>query len=128
MSYGLPVYEYRTPPELARKEAASYPVVIVGAGLAGLTAALELGARGVRTVLLDDDNTVVAAGLSSRGICYAKRTLEIYDRFGLASRIREKGVVWNEGEVYRGAEHLYSFDLKPEGGQKFPAFVNIQQF
>src|ERR1043165_1678730 len=126
MSYVLPVYEYRTPPELARKETASYPVVIVGAGLAGLTAALELGSRGSRTVLLDEDNTVGAAGLSSRGICYAKRSLEIFDRFGLAARMLEKGVTWNEGEVYRGEQCLYRFNLQPESGQKFPAFVNLQ--
>ncbi|MEW5862569.1 MAG: FAD-dependent oxidoreductase [Pseudomonadota bacterium] len=126
--YRLPEYEYRTPPELARGAAGEYPVVVVGAGLAGLTAALELGSRGVQTVLLDEDNTVGAQGLSSRGICYAKRSLEILDRFGVAERIRAKGVTWNEGEVYRSGKLLYRFDLQPEKDQKFPAFVNLQQF
>ena len=125
--YSLPVYEYRAPPELAGK-VETYPVIVVGAGLAGLTAALELGSRGVRTVLLDDDNTVGASGLSSRGICYAKRSLEILDRFGIAERIRAKGVTWNEGEVYRGTQCLYRFNLQPETDHKFPAFVNLQQF
>src|SRR3712207_358429 len=93
--YSLPTYEYRTPPELAPSpRAEKYPVIVVGAGLAGLTAALELGSRGIRTVVLDEDNTVGASGLSSRGICYAKRTLEIFDRFGVAERIRTKGVTW----------------------------------
>jgi 3-(3-hydroxy-phenyl)propionate hydroxylase len=126
--YSLPVYEYRTPPELSRKKTSLYPVAIVGAGLAGLTAALELGSRGVRCVILDDDNTVGASGLSSRGICYAKRSLEIFDRFGVAARIRGKGVTWNEGEVFRGEERLYRFNLQPETDQKFAAFVNLQQF
>ncbi|HWQ39363.1 MAG TPA: FAD-dependent monooxygenase [Burkholderiales bacterium] len=126
--YRLPEYEYRTPPELARGAAGEYPVIVVGAGLAGLTAALELGSRGVHTVLLDEDNTVGAQGLSSRGICYAKRSLEILDRFGVAERIRAKGVTWNEGEVYRGGKLLYRFNLQPEKDQKFPAFVNLQQF
>ena len=126
--YSLPIYEYRTPPELAGKGKALYPVVIVGAGLAGLTAALELGSRGIRTVILDDDNTVGASGLSSRGICYAKRSLEVFQRFGIAERIRRKGVTWNEGEVYRGEERLYRFNLQPDTDQKFPAFVNLQQF
>jgi 3-(3-hydroxy-phenyl)propionate hydroxylase len=125
--YKLPVYEYRRPAELEGRSLV-YPVIVVGAGLAGLTAALELTARGIRTVLLDDDNTVGAAGLSSRGICYAKRTLEILDRFGVAARVRAKGVTWNEGEVFRGAELLYRFNLQPETDQKFPAFVNLQQF
>jgi 3-(3-hydroxy-phenyl)propionate hydroxylase len=126
--YKLPVYEYRTPPELAGKARATWPVAIVGAGLAGLTAALELGSRGIRTVLLDDDNTVGASGLSSRGICYAKRSLEIFDRFGVAARIRAKGVTWNEGEVYRDTQRMYRFNLQPDTDQKFPAFVNLQQF
>jgi 3-(3-hydroxy-phenyl)propionate hydroxylase len=127
--YVLPVYQYRTPPELAsKKNPARYPVVVVGAGLGGLTAALELASRGVKVVVLDEDNTVGAAGLSSRGICYAKRSLEILDRFGAARRIRAKGVTWNEGDVFRAAERLYRFNLQPEAGQKFPAFVNLQQF
>jgi 3-(3-hydroxy-phenyl)propionate hydroxylase len=126
--YTLPVYETRTPPEIARGEQTVYPVIVVGAGLGGLTAALELGARGVRTVLLDEDNTVGAAGLSSRGICYAKRSLEIFDRFGVAERIRAKGVTWNEGDVFAGDERLYRFNLQPERDQKYPAFVNLQQF
>ena len=128
MGYELPVYEYRKPPELAQKKTFSYPVIVVGAGLAGLTAALELGSRGIRTVLVDDDNTVGASGLSSRGICYAKRSLEIFDRFGVAERIRAKGVTWNEGEVYRREQRLYRFNLQPDADQKFPAFVNLQQF
>ncbi len=126
--YSLPEYEYRAPPEIARKSSETYPVIVVGGGLGGLTAALELGSRGVRTVVLDEDNTVGAAGLSSRGICYAKRSLEILGRFGVAERIRAKGVTWNEGDVFRGAERLYRFNLQPETDQKFPAFVNLQQF
>jgi 3-(3-hydroxy-phenyl)propionate hydroxylase len=126
--YKLPVYQYRKPPELSGAASLLYPVIVVGAGLAGLTAALELGARGIRIVVLDDDNTVGASGLSSRGICYAKRTLEILERFGVAERVRAKGVTWNEGEVFRGAELLYRFNLQPETDQKFPAFVNLQQF
>jgi 3-(3-hydroxy-phenyl)propionate hydroxylase len=126
--YTLPVYAYERPPELSGAKDALYPVIVVGGGLAGLTAALELGARAIRTVILDEDHTVGAAGLSSRGICYAKRSLEILDRFGVAERIRAKGVTWNEGEVYCGEERIYRFNLQPETDQKFPAFVNLQQF
>jgi 3-(3-hydroxy-phenyl)propionate hydroxylase len=126
--YKLPVYAHEAPPELKTGKSGAYPVIVVGAGLAGLTAALELGTRGIRTVLLDEDNTVGASGLSSRGICYAKRSLEIFERFGVAARVRAKGVTWNEGEVYRGDECMYRFNLQPGDDQKFPAFVNLQQF
>ena len=126
--YVLPRYEYRKPPELSGGGAPFYPAVVVGAGLGGLTAALELGRRGVQTLLLDDDDTVGAQGLSSRGICHAKRSLEIYDRFGVAERVRAKGVTWNEGDVFVRDERIFRFDLQPERDQKFPAFVNLQQF
>jgi 3-(3-hydroxy-phenyl)propionate hydroxylase len=126
--YVLPKYEFRRPPELSGGASPRYPVAIVGAGLAGLVTALELSSRGVQCALLDDDDTVGAQGLSSRGICHAKRSLEIYDRFGVAERIRAKGVTWNEGDVYVRDERIYTFNLQPEQDQKFPAFVNLQQF
>jgi 3-(3-hydroxy-phenyl)propionate hydroxylase len=126
--YVLPKYEFRRPPELLGAASPLYPVAIVGAGLAGLVTALELASRGVTCVLLDDDDTVGAQGLSSRGICHAKRSLEIYDRFGVAERIRAKGVTWNEGDVFVRGERIFRFNLQPEQDQKFPAFVNLQQF
>ncbi len=126
--YSLPKYAYRTPPEISQRRTNTYPVIVVGAGLGGLTAALELASRGVQVVVLDQDDTVGAAGLSSRGICYAKRSLEILERFGASRRIHAKGVTWNEGDVFRGRERLYHFNLQPETDQRFPAFVNLQQF
>ncbi|MEO8203233.1 MAG: FAD-dependent monooxygenase [Betaproteobacteria bacterium] len=126
--YRLPVYPYRTPPELSGAGPTSYPVIVAGAGLGGLVCALELGVRGIDVVVLDEDDTVGASGLSSRGICYARHTLEILERFGIADRIRAKGITWNEGDVYRGDRHLYRFNLQPGAEQKFPAFVNLQQF
>lgn len=126
--YVLPKYEYRRPPELSGGASPLYPAVTVGGGLAGLTAALELGVRGVRTVLLDDDDTVGAQGLSSRGICHAQRSLQVFDRFGVAERIRAKGVTWNEGDVFVADARIFRFNLQTERDQKFPAFVNLQQF
>jgi 3-(3-hydroxy-phenyl)propionate hydroxylase len=126
--YVLPKYAYRRPAELGSGESPVLPVIVVGGGLAGLTAALELGTRGVRCVLLDDDDTVGAQGLSSRGICHAQRSLQIFDRFGVAEKIRAKGVTWNEGDVFVGGERVFRFNLQPGRDQKFPAFVNLQQF
>ena len=41
-----------------------------------------------------------------------------------------KGVTWNVGKVFAGAvaEPLYTFDLAPADAQKFPAFINLQQY
>jgi 3-(3-hydroxy-phenyl)propionate hydroxylase len=126
--YVLPKYAYRRPAELAGGDSPVHPAIIVGGGLAGLTTALELGTRGVRCVLLDDDDTVGAQGLSSRGICHAQRSLQVFDRFGVAEKIRAKGVTWNEGDVFVRNERVFRFNLQPGREQKFPAFVNLQQF
>ena len=69
-----------------------------------------------------------AFGEGSRGLCYAKRTLEILDRLGVGERAVAKGVTWQLGKVFHGTELLYQFNLLPEGGHKMPAFINLQQY
>ena len=102
-----------------------HPVVVVGAGLVGLTLALDLALRGVRVVVLDDDDTV---STGSRAICMAKRSLEIFGRLGLGRRMLEKGVTWNTGRVFHGDREVFGFDLLPEDGHEYPAFINLQQY
>lgn len=123
-SYGYRHYPYRRPAELDGK-AVRRPVVIVGAGMAGPTLALSLAVRGVPSVLLDEDDTV---SIGSRSICQAKHSLEIWDRFGIAGRMVEKGITWEQGEVYLRDHPIFRFNLQPEPGHKFPAFVNLQQY
>jgi 3-(3-hydroxy-phenyl)propionate hydroxylase len=125
-AYTYPRYAFRRPAALDRGGAAEeVPVAIVGGGVVGLTLALDLARRGVASVLLDDDDTV---STGSRAICWAKRTLEIYDRLGLGPRFLEKGVTWNTGRVFAGDAEAYAFDLLPEQGHAYPAFVNLQQY
>jgi len=102
-----------------------HPVVVVGAGPIGLTAALELAHQGIRVVVCDDNNQV---SYGSRAVCYAKRPLEIWDRLGCGERMIDKGVVWKVGKVFRGSEKVFEFDLLPEADHKIPAFINLQQY
>lgn len=118
-------FAYRRSPDQDARSPARHPVVIVGAGPVGLTLALDLARRGVRVVLLDDADRI---GEGSRAICFAKRTLEIFDRLGLAEAMVAKGVTWQKGKVFRGQDLLYEFDLLPEPGHKQPAFINLQQY
>jgi len=119
-----PRYGFRRPRELDQG-AAHHRVVIVGAGMVGLTVALDLARHGIASVLLDEDDTV---SIGSRAICLAKRTLEIYDRLGLGQRLLDKGVTWQVGKVFHGASLAYAFDLLPESGHRMPAFINLQQY
>ncbi len=126
--YELPTYPYSKPPELAGQAPGRYPVVIVGAGPAGLALACDLAQRGVRSVLLDEDNTVGVRGASSRGICYAQKTLEILDCLGLAERAVAKGVAWSVGRTFSGRDEVYAFNLQNQSVSEQPAFINLQQF
>ncbi|WP_426422115.1 FAD-dependent oxidoreductase [Bradyrhizobium genosp. A] len=104
---------------------AEHPVVVVGAGPVGLSLAIDLAQRGQRVVLLDDADRI---GEGSRAICFSKRSLEYWDRLGVADRMVDKGVVWNVGRIFRGESQLYQFNLLPEDGHKRPAFINLQQY
>lgn len=127
--YELPHWPFKTPPELgAGAQTRRYPVVIVGAGLAGLTLACDLATRGVPAVLLDEDDTIGVRGASSRGICYAQKSLEIFERLGIYERIRDKGITWSVGRTLSGSDEVYRFDLRTDSVSAQPPFINIQQF
>ena len=123
-SYTYRHYPYVRPREL-EAPGRRRPVVIVGAGIAGPTLALSLATRDVPVLLLDEDDTV---SLGSRSICQAKHSLEVWDRFGIARGMVDKGITWEQGEVYLRDQAIFRFNLQPEPGHKFPAFVNLQQY
>ncbi|WP_207539724.1 FAD-dependent oxidoreductase [Sabulicella rubraurantiaca] len=118
-----PRYAHHVPPRPGGVEQAR--VAIVGGGLVGLTAALDLARRGIASVLLDEDDTL---STGSRAICFSQRTLEIMGRLGIGQRFLDKGITWNRGRVFFRDREAYSFDLLPESGHEYPAFVNLQQY
>ena len=120
-------FGYRRHPDQDRVSAsiAEYPVVVVGAGPVGLSLAIDLAQRGQRVILLDDADRI---GDGSRAICFSKRSLEVWDRLGVAQPMIDKGVIWKVGKLFLGNEMLYRFDLLPDDGHKMPAFINLQQY
>ena len=120
-----PRFEYRRPPDFGATAPARHPVVVVGAGPVGLAAAIDCRLKGLPVVLLDEDDTV---SIGSRGLCYAKRSLEILDRLGCGDAICAKGVNWNVGRTFFHDREVYRFDLVPEPDHKRPGMANLQQY
>ncbi len=118
-------FAYQRHEDQDAREPAHHRVIVVGAGPVGMALALDLASHGVEAVVLDDADRI---GEGSRGICWSKRTLEIFDRLGVAGPMVEKGVVWQKGKVFLADTQVYDFDLLPEGGQNMPAFINLQQY
>jgi len=120
------VFSYVRSPDQDAATPAHHPVVVVGAGPVGLAAAVDLAHQGgVRVLLLDEDERL---STGSRAICFAKRTLEIFDRLGCGDRMVAKGVGWKTGKVFFRDAPVYAFDLLPEAGHERPAFINLQQY
>lgn len=120
-----PRYPYRRPIELDVPQTSRVPVVVVGGGMVGLTIAIDLARKGIRAVLLDDNDTVSAG---SRSIAQARRTMEIWSRLGCAEPMREKGISWSRGHTHHGSDTIVSFTIFPEGGSRFPSITSLAQY
>ena len=124
MDYQTVTFPYRRCADQDAAVPVRHPVVVVGAGPVGLSLAIDLAQRGQRVLLLDNDHRLSAG---SRAICFAKRTLEIFDRLGVGQRLVDKGVSWNVGRVFFKDQPVYQFDLLPEPGHERPAFISIDK-
>jgi 3-(3-hydroxy-phenyl)propionate hydroxylase len=125
VDYQKLVFDYKRHADQDAASPARHTVVVVGAGPVGLSLAIDLALQGVRVVLLDNDNTL---STGSRAICFAKRTLEVFDRLGCGQRMVDKGVSWKLGKVFFKDAQIYGFDLQPDAGHERPAFINLQQY
>lgn len=118
-------FAYQPHPDAQAAQPVRHPVVVVGAGPVGLSLAIDLAQRGQRVVVLDNDHKLSSG---SRAICFAKRTLDIWDRLGVGDVMVDKGVSWQVGKVFFNDRPIYQFNLLPEDGHARPAFINLQQY
>ncbi len=124
-TFTYPKFDFVRPPELADGKPGHYPVVVVGAGPVGLSAAIDLAQQGQDVLLLDNDDTV---SIGSRGVCYAKRALEVLDRMGCGDKFVQKGVSWDVGRTFLREGEVFNFNLRPEADHHRPGMINLQQY
>ena len=106
-SLAFKLYPYRRSADQDAAAAMRHRVVVMGGGPIGIAMALDLGLQGIPVVVLDDHEGV---GQGSRAICFAKRCLEIADRYGAAAPMLDKGVVWNLGKVFHEDRKVFEFN------------------
>ena len=95
-TYTWPHYAYQRPPELGQAAVRHVPVVVVGAGPVGLSAAIDAALRGLPVVLLDEDDTV---SVGSRGVDAGFSAVEEKGRHACSPRSRRSALLENVGQV-----------------------------
>ncbi|MGG7568484.1 FAD-dependent monooxygenase [Rhodovulum sp. DZ06] len=100
------------------------PVVIVGAGPVGMTAALSLAREGTRCVLIDAKDTF---NDGSRAICVARQSFRIFERIGAVAPFLEKSLPWTTGRTFYRGRQILEFDMPDSADEKFRPMYNIEQ-
>ena len=103
------------------------PIVIVGAGPVGLSAALGLAHYGVPSIVLDDAEGTAVEG--SRAIFMERHTLEVLGAWSpVGQQMAEQGMTLTGGRVFFRKTELYkTLNAPPEQDMRYPRFVNMPQ-
>jgi 3-(3-hydroxy-phenyl)propionate hydroxylase len=121
--FNYPIFPARRVPELDGI-AVRHPVVIVGAGPIGMTAALVLAQYGIRSVLLDRKDTF---NDGSRALCIARPSMHILEKIGAVAPFLEKALGWRFGRSYYRGEQIFRLEMPHPPGEKYLPMYNLQQ-
>src|SRR5215213_7308966 len=121
--FDYPKFAARRVPELDGATA-RHPVLIVGAGPIGMTAALVLARYGIRSVLIERKDTF---NDGSRAICIARPSMHILERIGAVAPFREKALGWRFGRSYYRGEQIFRLEMPQPRGEKYLPMYNLQQ-
>ncbi len=121
--FDYPRFTARRVPELDGATA-RHPVLIVGAGPIGMTAALVLARYGITSVLIDRKDTF---NDGSRAICIARPSMHILERIGAVAPFVEKALGWRFGRSYYRGEQIFRLEMPQPPGEKYLPMYNLQQ-
>lgn len=117
----------RTLADLQADPAWRDPIVIIGAGPVGMTAALGLAHYGIPSLILDEDEGPAIEG--SRAIFMERHAMEILGAWSPVGRqMAEQGMTLLAGRVFFRSTELYkTFSAPPDPNMRYPRFVNFPQ-
>ncbi len=121
--FDYPRYAFERPPEMDGAQH-RHPVVIVGAGPVGLCCALELAKHGIRSVVLEEDETVSEG---SRALSISRRSFEILQQLDLSERFLEKALPWTSGKSFYRDKVVFELEMPHTDDERFFPMVNLQQ-
>lgn len=110
-----------------KKNANRQPVMIVGAGPVGLTAALMLAKQGLPSIVVEAQDDISQEG--SKAVVIQRRTLEIFEEAapGVGAAIRQAGITWNIKRTYFRDKLVFSETYAETAVDDWPPFVNLPQ-
>jgi 3-(3-hydroxy-phenyl)propionate hydroxylase len=101
------------------------PVIVIGGGPTGLTAALELAHHGVPVVILD-------AGRprrdGSRALAIHRTALAVWEKLGCADAMLADGIAWRARRTFYRSRELHAQLMPAPGPGDLPTFLNLPQF
>ncbi|MGF6876288.1 FAD-dependent oxidoreductase [Paraburkholderia sp. MM5477-R1] len=118
-------YPAVVPPLIDGRDPQTRAVAIVGGGPVGMTLALALARQGVRSVLIEADDSVCTG---SRAICISRRSLEIFKRLGVVDGFLQKGLAWTGGRSFYRDTEVFRFAMHQDDEQSLPPMINIAQY
>lgn len=101
------------------------PVLIVGAGPVGMSAALDLAHYQIPSLVLDEDHTLSEG---SRAIAFHHTALAVWEKLGAGEAVLHKGIPWTRRHTYFRNRELFTQDFPTPAEGMLPRFINIQQY
>jgi 2-polyprenyl-6-methoxyphenol hydroxylase-like FAD-dependent oxidoreductase len=103
----------------------SIPVIIVGCGPTGATAALDLAHHGIPSIVVDAGQQ---RPLGSRAIAIHRSALAVWEKLGCAEPMLALGLAWRTRKTFHRDRELQTQTAPPPRAGELPLFVNLSQY